>query len=41
MRVKEKGGEGGGETETHGLGNWGKNCHPKTYFLNKPKKVYL
>ena len=41
IRVKEIGGEGGGEPEKHGLGYWGKNCHPKTYFLNKPTKVYL
>ena len=41
IRVKEIGGEGGREPEKHGLGYWGKNCHPKTYFLNKPTKVYL
>ena len=33
IRAKEK--------EKHGLGYWGKNCHSKTCFLNKPTKVHL
>ena len=33
IRMKEK--------EKHGLGYWEKNCHLKTYFLNKPTKVHL